>query len=135
MATGVLPKSRIMWSPRLGFNWDVLGNKTLQVRGGTGLFTGRVPFVWISNQFTNNGQLNGTYQSSEIPHQAVHSNNQSCRLNIHADPYSQKLAADLGKTPGRGAINVVDQDLKFPQVFRTNLAVDYKLPWEYCCNS
>jgi hypothetical protein len=47
--------------PRLGFNWDVFGNKTTQVRGGSGLFTGRVPFVWISNQFSNNGELNGTY--------------------------------------------------------------------------
>jgi hypothetical protein len=47
------PSKRILFSPRVGFNWDVSGNKTLQIRGGTGLFTGRFPFVWIGNQIGN----------------------------------------------------------------------------------
>jgi hypothetical protein len=128
VATGVLPESRIMWSPRAGFNWDVFSNKKTQVRGGTGLFTGRVPFVWISNQFSNNGQLNGTYTVGSSASSANPITNPA-GLKFIADPYNQKLASDLGKTPGRGAINVVDQNLKFPQVFRTNLAVDHKLPW------
>jgi hypothetical protein len=127
VATGVLPKSRIMWSPRLGFNWDALGNKTLQVRGGTGLFTGRVPFVWISNQFSNNGQLNGTYSVGNSSSSGTPITNPA-GLKFIANPYGQKLAEDLGKTPGRGAINVVGKDLRFPQVFRTNIAADYKLP-------
>ncbi|MCX6333426.1 MAG: carboxypeptidase regulatory-like domain-containing protein [Bacteroidia bacterium] len=129
VATGTLPKSRIMWSPRIGFNWDALGNKTLQVRGGTGLFTGRVPFVWISNQFSNNGQLNGTLTLGNSSSSSSPLPNPPGPLFV-ADPYAQKLASDLGKTPGRGAINVVDPNLKFPQVFRTNLAADYKLPWD-----
>ncbi len=129
VATGVLPKSRIMWSPRLGFNWDALGNKTLQVRGGTGLFTGRVPFVWISNQFSNNGQLNGTYSVGNSSSSGTPITNPA-GLKFIANPYGQKLAEDLGKTPGRGAINVIDGDLRFPQVFRTNFAADYKLPWD-----
>jgi hypothetical protein len=128
VATGDLPKTRIMWSPRLGFNWDLFGNKTTQVRGGTGLFTGRVPFVWISNQFANNGQLNGTYSVGSSSASANPITNPA-GIKFVADPYSQKLAEDLGKIAGRGAINVVDPDLKFPQVFRTNIAVDQKLPW------
>jgi hypothetical protein len=128
IATGVLPKTRIMWGPRLGFNWDVFGNKTTQVRGGSGLFTGRVPFVWISNQFSNNGQLNGTYSVGSSSSSATPIANPA-NLKFNPDPYSQPLAEDLGKVAGRGAINVVDPDLKFPQVFRTNLAVDQKLPW------
>jgi hypothetical protein len=128
IATGVLPKTRIMWGPRLGFNWDVFGNKNTQVRGGSGLFTGRVPFVWISNQFSNNGQLNGTYSVGSSSSSANPITNPS-GLKFNPDPYSQPLAEDLGKVAGRGAINVVDPDLKFPQVFRTNLAVDQKLPW------
>ena len=127
VATGVLPKTKLMWSPRLGFNWDVFGNRSTQVRGGTGLFTGRVPFVWISNQFTNNGQVNGAFSiGSSSSSQNPISNTPP--VKFVADPYSQPLAEDLGKIAGRGAINVVDPNLKFPQVFRTNLAVDQKLP-------
>jgi len=128
VSTGVLPKSRIMWSPRLGFNWDVFGNKTTQIRGGSGLFTGRVPFVWISNQFSNNGEINGTYSVGSSASSANPIANPA-GLKFNPDPYSQKLAEDLGKVAGRGAINVVDRSLRFPQVFRTNLAIDQKLPW------
>ena len=46
----VLPSDKLLWSPRLGFNWDVTGDKTTQVRGGTGIFTGKLPFVWLGNQ-------------------------------------------------------------------------------------
>jgi hypothetical protein len=128
VATGDLPKTRVMWAPRLGFNWDVFGNKTTQVRGGSGLFTGRVPFVWLSNQFTNNGQLNGAYS---VGGSSTSSNpiTNPAGLKFVADPYAQKLATDLGKVAGRGAINIVDKNLKFPQVFRSNLAIDQKLPW------
>ncbi len=130
VATGVLPKSRIMWSPRIGFNWDALGNKTLQIRGGTGLFTGRVPFVWISNQFSNNGELNGTFTLGNSSSSSNPITNPA-GVRFIADPYAQKLADDYtGLTAGRGAINVVGKELKFPQVFRTNLAADYKLPWD-----
>jgi hypothetical protein len=128
VATGQLPKSRLMWSPRLGFNWDVFGNKMTQLRGGTGLFTGRVPFVWISNQFSNNGQLNGSYSVGSSSSSANPITNPA-GIKFVADPYAQKTATDLGKTAGRGAINVVDNNLKFPQVFRTNIAIDQKLPW------
>jgi hypothetical protein len=128
VATGQLPKSRIMWSPRLGFNWDVSGNKTTQIRGGTGLFTGRVPFVWISNQFSNNGQLNGAYSVGSSASSANPITNPA-GITFVSDPYAQKTATDLGKTAGRGAINVVTNNLRFPQVFRTNIAVDQKLPW------
>lgn len=48
-----LPEAKILWSPRLGFNWDAKGDRTMQFRGGTGLFTGRFPFVWVGNQVAN----------------------------------------------------------------------------------
>lgn len=57
------PKSKIMWSPRIGFNWDIKGDKTMQLRGGSGIFSGRIPFVWLGNQSTNAGIYPGyTYQ-------------------------------------------------------------------------
>ena len=57
--TGKLPDPKILWSPRVGFNWDVDGNRDTQVRGGTGVFTGRPLYVWISNQIGNTGVLTG----------------------------------------------------------------------------
>ncbi len=58
--TGKLPEPRILFSPRVGFNYDVMGDRSLQVRGGTGIFTGRIPFVWIVGQSANSGMLQVT---------------------------------------------------------------------------
>lgn len=76
-----LPGNELLWSPRLGFNWDVTGNKTTQLRGGTGVFTGRLPFVWIGNQVGG------------------------------IDPFFYE---------------VVEENFKFPQVWRTSLGFDHK---------
>lgn len=127
LETGTIPKTRVMLSPRLGFNWDVFNNKSMQVRGGTGLFTGRVPFVWVSNQFSNNGQLNGAYSVGSSASSA-NPISDPAGLRFNSDPYSQPVAEDLGKAAGRGAINVIDKNFKFPQVFRSNLAIDKTLP-------
>ncbi len=68
------PKTNLMWSPRVGFNWDASGNGTLQVRGGTGIFTGRIPFVWLGNQASNavmnpgyTFQINDTEEDFKYP--------------------------------------------------------------------
>ena len=55
------PKVNPLWSPRVGFNWDVNGNGTTQLRGGTGIFSGRLPFVWLSNQVNGSGVVRGLY--------------------------------------------------------------------------
>ncbi|MCG9793572.1 TonB-dependent receptor [Flavobacterium algicola] len=55
-----LPSNKLLWSPRLGFNWDVTGDKTTQLRGGTGIFTGKLPFVWLGNQVS--GSDDGFFQ-------------------------------------------------------------------------
>ncbi|HEU4902150.1 MAG TPA: TonB-dependent receptor, partial [Flavisolibacter sp.] len=59
--TGRKPKTAVLWSPRLGFNWDAKGDKTVQVRGGLGVFAGAPPFVWITNQASNNGVDFGSF--------------------------------------------------------------------------
>ena len=47
-----MPSNDWLISPRVGFNYDLNGDKTFQLRGGSGLFTGRFPFVWLGNQIT-----------------------------------------------------------------------------------
>ena len=63
--TGALPDATPYWSPRVGINWDVNGNQATQVRGGSGLFSGKPPYVWISNQIGNTGVLYGFVQNNE----------------------------------------------------------------------
>jgi Carboxypeptidase regulatory-like domain len=111
---GKLPKTNPLLSPRIGFNWDVHGDKTLQVRGGTGLFTGRVPFVWLSNQVTNNGLLFGSIVATGAAAQAY---------NFSPTP----VTSNGGPSP-QFSINATVPNFKFPQVFRTNIAVDKTLP-------
>ncbi len=115
---GKLPKTNLLFSPRVGFNWDVKGDKTLQVRGGTGVFTGRIPFVWLSNQVTNNGLLFGQIQSGG---QAA---NFSQGYNFNPNP----LTSTNGATP-QFSINATTPNFKFPQVWRTNIAIDKSLPY------
>jgi hypothetical protein len=108
-----------MWSPRFGFRWDVLKNNKLVVRGGTGIFTGRVPYVWLSNNFSNTGiqQLSySTYNTSNI--------------NFILDPnqVNTNLPASSAGAPAQSAqtINVFDKNFKFSQQWRSDLAVDAK---------
>jgi hypothetical protein len=109
-----------MFSPRLGFNWDLFGTKSTQIRGGVGIFTGRIPYVWMSNNYGNTGLL-----TAQI-NQATGGN-----VGFSVDPYNQPGVGD----PGTGAptlrseINLVDPELKFPQILRANLGVDQELPW------
>lgn len=110
--TDVTPKSRPLVSPRLGFNYDVFGDRNLQIRGGAGIFTGRVPFVWLSNQFTNNGVLFGT----------VFQNNPA---TFQPDPNKQSTA---GGSTTTYELNLINEGFKLPQTLRSNLAADFRLP-------
>ncbi len=120
-----LPKTTPLWSPRVGFNWDVLGNKSLQLRGGVGVFTGRVPFVWISNQLSNNGVFFGTtYNATQAANTAA-----SVVFSPNVTQYVPKLTPYNGSpTTPTFAINVTTPTFKFPQVFRANIGLDKTLP-------
>lgn len=129
-STSTLPKSRLLWAPRIGFNWDVMNNGQTQLRGGVGIFTSRLPFVWISNQYNNTGNL---YTTVNLSGNALPA---AFRFRYDKnDPflgqYSVKNLQALGATIASRAtnINLTDKDFKFPQVFKTNLALDQQLPW------
>ncbi len=123
----VLPKNRVQMSPRAGFNWDVNGDQTTQVRGGTGLFTGTVPFVWISNQASNNGVLFGSY--TIVKGAAGNTPAQNQQLIFNPSITANHPAPGTGAANTSYELDIADPNLKYPKIWRTNLAVDQKLPW------
>jgi hypothetical protein len=120
LQTEKLPGANLLLSPRLGFNWDVRGDRTTQVRGGTGVFTGRPAYVWISNQIGENGMLTGF---DDIRGSATQTR------PFNPDPDAYKPAQPTGNPAPSYALAFTDPDFKFPQVWRNNVAVDQQLPW------
>jgi hypothetical protein len=119
-----LPKNRIQISPRIGFNWDVNGDQSTQIRGGSGLFTGQVPFVWISNQASNNGLLFGS--STIVKGVATNTTSQNQQLIFNQDVNANRPASGAANTSYE--LDVADPNLRYPKIWRTNLAIDQKLP-------
>ncbi len=118
--TDSLPDTVPYWSPRIGFNWDVTGNQATQVRGGTGVFTGKPPYVWISNQIGNTGVLSGFLDTGTFT--------TSYPFNPNPDRYKP---APTGAAAASYELNVTDKGFRFPQTWRTNIGVDRKLPWGF----
>ncbi|MDR0294843.1 MAG: carboxypeptidase regulatory-like domain-containing protein [Prevotellaceae bacterium] len=123
--TGVMPKTRVMFSPRFGFNYDVLGDRKIIVRGGTGIFTGRIPFVWICSQSGNSGMLQSSIEYNAA---AITAANITFNPNIHAHLPTTPPPAGLTPPVGTTPPTIMDPDFKFPSVWKTSLAVDFKLP-------
>jgi len=121
-----LPKSQLLWSPRVGFNFDVLGDRSLQLRGGTGIFTGRVPYVWIVSQAGDAGllQITQTYGASSGTSGPIG--------DIRFDP---SPTANRPETPPAAGTVIpsttssLARNFRFPQVWKSSLAVDAKLPF------
>ncbi len=120
--TGKLPDANILWSPRVGFNWDVNGDRSTQLRGGTGIFTSRPAYVWISNQVGNTGVLTGFIEDR---------NPAAGKYPFNPDPnkYKPDPSTITGAPATSYQLAVTDPNFKFPQTWRTNLAVDQTLPF------
>ena len=111
------PNGNPVIQPRFGFNYDLGGGNTTQVRGGIGVFNGSNPAVWISNSFSNDGSLLGGVFARNLNGGAI---------PFRADPDNQYVASDFGLSEGSAEINLTDPDFKSPTVWRTNLAVDHQ---------
>ncbi len=139
--TGKWPANRMQVSPRVGFNWDVLGNKSLRVRGGTGIFTGRLPLVFFTNMPTNAGMV-----QNSVTYKTTYENG----VPVGADPNLAKLAGgmitnvdDMIQKFGRptqlsdenhvagSKISGVADDFKMPQVWKSSLALDWQVPVKF----
>ena len=116
LTTNKFPETTVLWSPRFGFNWDVKDDKQTQIRGGVGVFSGRVPYVWLSNQLSNNGVLFGS-ENIQNP----------TNRPFNPDVNAYRPAITLPLTPTAYNLAVTDPNFKFSQVFRTNLALDKNL--------
>lgn len=116
--TGKLPNANVQFSPRVGFNWDVTGDRRTVLRGGTGVFSGTPPYVWVSNQIGNTGVLTGFIQQDNTR-----------AFPFNPDPETYKPKTVTGAPASSYELNVTDPKYTFTQVWRTNLAVDRRLPW------
>ena len=138
--TGKWPNSNLTVSPRVGFNWDVLGNKSLKVRGGTGLFSGRLPLVFFTNMPTNSGmvqyqaKLNATGKNGgTLTNMSQFAGGILTRQQLHdkliSMGYPDTITPDKGTAPSE--ISAVDPKFKMPQVWKTSLAIDYSFPTSF----
>lgn len=123
--TAELPSTQLMVSPRLGFNWDIFGNRNVVLRGGTGYFTGRLPFVWIVAQAGDSGVLQNTYavkqgQGKTIPTFSAD------RFNALNQIYPNGVSPTSTVLPS--SFTMMAPDLKMPQTWKTSLGLDARLP-------
>ena len=138
--TGKWPQTNIQVSPRIGFSYDVFGNKRLKIRGGTGLFAGRIPLVFFTNMPTNAGIVKG--RATKITNPEILS---AMMLNgklvtdrwqildilngINPSKYPKTITPESAPAPGE--IAGVDENFKMPQVWKSSIAVDYTLPFSF----
>ena len=138
--TGLWPSAKIRVSPRIGFVWDVLGNKSLKVRGGTGFFSGRLPLVFFTNMPTNSGMVQNiasisTDKDGVAPAALAQFAGKMITdvdklidklHSIDPDKFPKDITPEKGVLPS--AIQAVDQKFKMPTVWKSSIAVDYQLP-------
>jgi outer membrane receptor protein involved in Fe transport len=119
-----------LWSPRLGFNYDVTGKGTSVLRGGVGVFTGRPAYVWVSNAYGNTGLeqatitcngANGTTTNDTVP---------TFTLDVSNIPQGCNTSGTASSlTPPVSGVVFYDQNFRFPQTMRVALGADHRLPW------
>ena len=118
--TDNVPDASISFSPRVGFNWDITGNRNLILRGGTGLFVGRMPFVWLVSAVGNSGMGQTSYIASQT------------KGTIPAFTTSQEdMLKQIGATSSTtipSSPTILSEDLRMPKTWKASLAFDAKLP-------
>jgi len=124
------------FAPRLGFNYDVNGKKSTQIRGGVGIFTSRLPLVWPGGTYNNNGVTQGAISIENTPAQPrpapIFNPNPSVASQIALLPANIPRPGSGGRG---GNVDLFAKDFKLPQVFKASFAVDQKLPLGFVLTS
>ena len=121
---GRTPKAQPYIAPRIGFNYDLTGDKAIQMRGGLGVFTGRVPFVYPGAMYTNNGVTTGFISRTTFPGGAA--------VPFVPNPAEALTAEDFGLDAiPNGELDLFTEDFKYPRVFRSSLGFDAQLPYGF----
>ena len=144
--TGKWPSASLTVSPRVGFNWNLTEDKSVTLRGGTGLFSGRLPLVFFTNMPTNSGmvqyqaQINAKnaekmgFTMDEFKGGLVKDANGKATTQALLDKlialgYPNTITEEDGTVPS--SISAVDPKFKMPQVWKTSLALEYKFPTSF----
>ena len=138
--TGKWPSAAITVSPRVGFSWDVLGDNSLKLRGGTGLFSGRLPLVFFTNMPTNSGMVqyqaklnsdgkNGGVKTDMSVFEGGVLRREELLEKLLEMGYPNSISPEDGTVPSE--ISAVDPKFKMPQVWKTSLAIDYSFPTSF----
>ena len=126
--------NKVQLSPRLGFRYDVLGDQKLIVRGGVGLFTGRIPFAWLAYAYYNTGNNFGAFDQRADQQPFVPGSDAIRPSPNGIGNFIQQNGAVINDpNSGRTQIDLVDNGFVMPQVFRSSVGVDYETPsnWRF----
>jgi hypothetical protein len=122
---GSAPNGFLVISPRVGFNWDITGDRTWQLRGGAGIFEGAPPFVWIENQAANNGVQQGIAYLTNAP---FFPSSTAGLAHYLATAGPGGTPIDQTATPPSYAVNVTAKNFKYPTKLKASVGLDKKLP-------
>ena len=140
--TGKWPNNHLIVQPRLGFNWDMFGNKVLIMRGGSGLFSGRLPLVFFTNMPTNSGMIQ--YQAQLSARNGIDMNQFAGGLVVDNEGratvdalknklismgYPENVNPDMGTVPS--SISAVDPTFRMPMIWKSSLAFDWQVPVKF----
>jgi outer membrane receptor protein involved in Fe transport len=126
--TDDVPSGNILWSPRVGFNWQVPGASEQQLRGGVGMFAGRPAFVWLSNAYQNSGSGLGLFTCGREG--STTTTNTVPVFDLDAPPPAE-CGNGVGPSGNLSLVDLLDEDLNFPQTLRATLGYDRRLPWGF----
>ncbi|MBE7176174.1 MAG: TonB-dependent receptor [Mucilaginibacter polytrichastri] len=126
---------QVLFSPRLGFNYDFMGDQSLVLRGGSGIFTGRIPFAWLGYAYYNNGETYGAFdqRSSARPFTPGSDPIADSQGGNGAAGFAQANGVDVNNAAGATQVDLIDNNFKMPQAWRSSLALEYNTPdrWKF----